>query len=102
MPEDPFDPYAPPRWAERRHGPAGGRRRWAEGAGRVAAVVLGFSLVADPTALPGIATPAGRAIGGHVFARGVGLALLGIGFLPWRRGRGRAEGGSAGPDREEL
>ena len=102
MPEEPFDPYAPPRWTGKGRGPGLDRRRWAEGVGRAAAVVLGFSLVADPTALPGIATPAGRAIGGHVFARGFGLALLGAGFLPWHRRRGRAEGGPAGPDREEL
>lgn len=103
MPEGPFDPYAPPRWSRPSTRAARGRRRWAEGLGRAAAVVLGFGLVADPTSLPGVHTAAGRAIGGHVFARGVGLALLGVGDLPWRRGKeGPAEGEAGGPGREEL
>ncbi len=86
MPAEPFDPFAPPRAAGARVGTLGrGRGRWWwEGVGRAVAVIVGFSLVADPTSMPGIETVLGQAIGGYVLARGVGLVLLASGFLPWR------------------
>ncbi len=98
MPPEPFNPYAPPESSRPRQSPPRHGRRWGEMAARASAVVAGFSLIADPTALPFL---------GHVFARGVGLAFLGLGFLPWRRriraGSGRAAATSLAPDPvEEL
>ena len=102
---EPFDPYAPPvaitgeaRTPER-------RRRWLEAGLRAAGVILGFSLVADPTALPGVTTALGQAIGGHVLARGIGMTLLATAFLPWRRARqseSPAVPGDSPPEVEDL
>ncbi len=83
----PFDPYAPPRAPRPPRRTGAHRRRWWEVGVRALAVVLGFSLVADPTALPGIETPLGRALGGHVASRTLGVAVLAAGFLPWHRRR---------------
>ena len=83
MSAEPFNPYAPPQSGPATRDPVSRRGIWASVAARVLAVVGGFSLVADPTSLPGVETVAGRLIGGYVFARGVGLALLALGFLPW-------------------
>ena len=99
---DPFNPYAPPAATEAGATPPAHHRRWAEVAARVAAVVVGFSLVADPLAFPGISTALGRALGGHVLARGIGLALLTAGFVPWRRQSPTRSGDPAGPAGEDL
>ena len=83
MSAEPFNPYAPPKPDPVIRDRINRRQIWGAVLTRVLAVVAGFSLVADPTSLPGVETVAGRLIGGYVFARGVGLALLALGFLPW-------------------
>ena len=84
MTPEPFNPYAPPETTRPRTGGTERWRRWLEGVARAVGVILGFSLVADPTSLPGITSALGQAVGGYVFARGVGLVLLGVAFLPWQ------------------
>jgi len=103
MPAEPFDPFAPPRAASARvRAPGRGRGRWWEGVIRAVAVIVGFSLVADPTSMPGIETVLGQAIGGYVLARGVGLVLLAVGFLPWRWFRNEGNRVDEAWDVEEL
>ena len=92
----PFDPYAPPRAIRPARRLGGHRRRWWEVGVRALAVVAGFSLVADPTSLPGVDSPLGRAVGGHVAARTLGVAVLAAGFLPWHRRRGAKNPADAG------
>ena len=106
MNSDPFNPYAPPEAPALRAGFSARRRLWGEMVARALAVIGGFSLVADPTSLPGVNTTWGQAVGGYVFARGIGLALLALGFLPWpgsRRAGERPEmPAGSGRDVEEL
>lgn len=92
MKPEPFNPYAPPAPPAPSTHSAARRRIGGEVAVRVVAVIAGFSLVADPLVLPGIATPLGQALGGHVFARGIGLILLAVGFVPWPGQRHDADG----------
>lgn len=102
-PPDATNPYAPPASGGNRPRarPDGTRRRWAELAARSAAVVAGFSLLADPTALPGVRALALGGVDGAVLARFAGLALMAAAFLPWRPGRDGAR--AAGPpEAEEL
>lgn len=100
MVREPDNPYAPPESGDRPR-PDSGRRRSADLAARSAAVVAGFSLLADPAALPGVAAVALGKVDGVVLARFAGLALMAAAFLPWRPGR---DGGrAAGPaEAEEL
>ena len=103
MSPEPFNPYAPPRSGPATHDPVSRQRIWVAVLARVLAVVGGFSLVADPTSLPGVETVAGRLVGGYVFARGVGLALLALGFLPWHgRRRPPLRTSEIEPEWEEL
>lgn len=83
MPDtDPTNPYAPPRAV-----PPGPPRRPILGLGaiaRVGVVVLGFSLLADPGAVPLVGGLANGVAGGRLAARVAGLAGLVAAFLPWR------------------
>ena len=83
MNPEPFNPYAPPAASPPPTRSADGWQRGGEMAVRAVAVVAGVSLVADPLIFPGVETPLVQMLGGHVLARGIGLALLAAGFLPW-------------------
>lgn len=106
MTSEPFNPYAPPTTPSPSRLSAPWWRRGGEVALRAVAVVAGFSLVADPLNFPGVETALIQTMGGYVLARGVGLALLAAGFLPWPGDRGKIaqaalrDGG--GPSAEEL
>lgn len=100
MPLEPFNPYAPPQATDPRPASGGRRRIWVEVFVRALAVVLGFSLVADPTSMPGVHSFLVLAVGGLVFARGVGLISLVLAFVPWRIPR-RAVTDDAEDDRSE-
>ena len=106
MNSEPFNPYAPPEAPAPLTGLPARRRLWGEMVARALAVIGGFSLVADPTSLPGINTALGQVMGGYVFARGLGLALLALGFLPWpgsrRAGERPDKPAGSGRDVEEL
>lgn len=81
MPET--NPYAPPA-ARPEPRPRPGRRRPLATLARVAAVVAGFSLLADSSHLaPNPTLPAGR-----VAAKALGAVLLAVAFFPVGRRRG--------------
>jgi len=101
MPLEPYNPYAPPEATEPRPASGGHRRLWVEVFVRAMAVVLGFSLVADPTSMPGVDSAPVRAVGGHVFARGIGLISLALAFVPWRLPRRTWGDDGAAVDRPE-
>ncbi len=102
MSPEPFNPYAPPQAVDRAIGSRGPRWRWGEFGFRAFAVVAGFSLVADPTSAPGVDSAMARAVGGIILARGVGLALLALAFLPWRPARRLAAPANSGDREEEV
>ena len=101
MPAEPLNPYAAPELTDDPSGSKGLRRRWGQVLVRIFAVVAGFSLLADPSSVPGVEWFAEGAVGGAILARLIGLAFIASAFLPWRVTRAAASDEGANGDRPE-